>query len=214
MDIILFGIQGSGKGTQGKFIVERYKLAPFETGEQLRKLAAEDSDLGRKVKAITEKGHLVPNEIVMEIIEKFMKELPKGKNVLFDGIPRKLEQAETFDALMKKLNRDYVGVYFTLTREEAFRRLITRKMCKDCKTIYPAFYTKPKCEKCDGELITRRDDNPESINTRLDVFYNETEPVIARCKSQNKIIEINGEQLIEAVKNDTFKSLDPHFPNR
>lgn len=210
-DIILFGIQGSGKGTQGTFVMQRYDLFPFVTGDELRKIASEDSDLGKKVKEITEAGHLVPNEIVMAIIENFMQKLPEGKSVLFDGIPRKLSQAESFNALMQKMNRNVMGVNLNLSKEEAYQRLITRKMCKSCKAIYPSTYEKSTCETCNGELITRQDDNPESIKTRLEIFETETIPVINWYKTENKMIEINGAQTREKVTQDVFAALDPYF---
>jgi adenylate kinase len=212
MDLVLFGRQGSGKGTQGKFLTERYGLMPFVTGDELRKLAATDSDLGRKVKSIIEAGHLVSNEIVMEIIENFMTNLEEGKAVLFDGIPRKLEQAKSFNALMEKLNRDYSGVIIEIGEEEAITRLTSRRMCAKCKAIYPAKYDQPSCAECGGDLEIRQDDaNMDAIRTRLDAYENETVPSINLYREMDKIIEINGEQDIDQVKENVFAALDPVF---
>src|SRR5579883_1600694 len=177
MDIVLFGIQGSGKGTLGKVVAEKYGLVIFETGGELRKLSQENSELARKVKSIIEAGHLVPNEVVMEIIENFMNKLPAGKNVLFDGIPRKMVQAESFDTLMKKHNRDILGILVEVPEEVVIKRLMSRRICENCKTVYPASYTKEACEKCGGKLVTRSDDNPESIKTRIKAYHDETMPV-------------------------------------
>ncbi|MBT5016403.1 AAA family ATPase [Candidatus Peregrinibacteria bacterium] len=212
MDLVLFGRQGSGKGTQGKFFTERYGLTPFVTGDELRKLAALDSELGRKIKSIIEAGHLVPNEVVMEIIENFMNNLEEGKSVLFDGIPRKMEQAESFNALMKKLNREFSGVLIEIGEKTAIFRLTSRRMCAKCKAIYPAKYDKESCEECGGELETRQDDaNMDAIRTRLDAYENETVPAINMYREMDKIIEINGEQDIEVVNQDAFAVLDPLF---
>lgn len=197
MDIVLFGIQGSGKGTLGKIIADEYGFQVFETGSELRKLSQEDSDLARTVKSIVEAGRLVPNEVVMEIIEKFMNHLPDGTKVIFDGIPRKLEQAETFNALMKKLNRKFTGILIELPEEIALKRLTTRRMCENCKTIYPAVYTKNNCEKCGGKLVIRSDDNPESIKTRIHAFFKETMPVIEEYRRKNLMITVNGNQSME-----------------
>src|SRR3989339_482598 len=136
MDLILFGRQGSGKGTQGKYLAERYNLISFVTGDELRKLAQENSTLGQKVKTIIEAGHLVSNEVVMEIIENFMSKFSENKNVLFDGIPRKPDQAQTFNALMQRLNRDFIGVIFEISEAMAIKRLTNRRICEKCKTIY------------------------------------------------------------------------------
>ncbi|OGJ47981.1 hypothetical protein A2344_04345 [Candidatus Peregrinibacteria bacterium RIFOXYB12_FULL_41_12] len=211
MDIVLFGMQGSGKGTQGKIFAERHGIQVFETGAELRKLASADSELGKKIKSIIEAGHLVSNEIVMEIIENFAKTIKLGTNVLFDGIPRKMEQAETFDALMKKLGRDFIGVLIEISEETAMKRLTTRRICGKCKEVYPAQYTKNECEKCGSELVTRKDDNAEAINTRLKAFQQETMPVIKKYQSENKMISVNGDQSIQDVDRDLEKALENYL---
>lgn len=206
MDLVLFGIQGSGKGTQGKFIAEKFGFETFETGAELRKLAKEESELGKKVKGIIEAGHLVPNEVVMEIIENFMNRLPSGKKVLFDGIPRKMAQKKSFDALMTKLGREFAGILIQISKEEALRRLTTRRLCEKCKSVYPASYESSVCE-CGGKLTTRTDDNPESIKIRLSAYENETTPVIEVYKKEGRMIEINGERKIGEVTKETFEKL-------
>ncbi len=207
MDLVLFGIQGSGKGTLGKALADAFELEIFETGAELRKLSKLDTELARKVKSIIEAGHLVPNTVVMDIIANFMAQLPSGKNVLFDGIPRNLEQAETFDTLLKKLNRSFIGLLLDLNQELALQRLGTRRLCLNCKTVYPAAYIKNTCEKCGGALGTRSDDNPESIAVRIKAFFNETTPVLDRYKKAEKMIVIDASKSIDEVKNDAIKSL-------
>jgi adenylate kinase len=202
-------MQGAGKGTVGKLVAEDFNLKVFETGAELRKLAQEDSELGKKVKSIIEAGHLVPNEVVMEIVENFMNNLKPNENVLFDGIPRKVEQAESLNNLLNKHGRTYKAVLIEIAEETALRRLTTRKICKDCKEVYPAVYTKETCEKCDGPLITRSDDNPESIKTRIEAFKKETVPAIEIYK--DKLVKINGEPTIQEVGNETCKVLSPLF---
>jgi adenylate kinase len=211
MDIVLFGIQGSGKGTLGKSVAEKYGFVVFETGGELRKLAQEDSALARKVKAIVESGQLVPNEVVMDIIENFMEKLPAGKSVLFDGIPRKMAQAESFDALMKRNGREMLGILIDVPEEVVMKRLTSRRLCENCKTVYPATYTKVTCEKCGGKLIARTDDNPESIKNRIKAYYDETTPVIDHYKNQNKLLTMNGNLNIEDATKEIFKLLDRHL---
>lgn len=209
MDIVLLGIQGSGKGTQSKFLQDRYGLAYFETGSALRKLSQEESELGTKVKSIIEAGHLVPSEVVMDIIADFMAKLPAGTQVLFDGIPRKLDQADLFEEVMNENNRAFKCVYVDLAEEEAVRRLTTRRICEKCKAVYPAVYSKEACEACGGKLITRSDDNPESIKNRLHAFFTETSPVIERYRTREALIDVNGQQSIEDVTKELFEKLDP-----
>ena len=134
MDFIFFGMQGAGKGTVGKKVAEKFNLKVFETGAELRRLAQENSTLGKKVKEIIEAGHLVPNEAVMEIVENFMNTLKPGENILFDGIPRKIEQANSLNEVLKKHNRVYKAVILEITEETALKRLSTGKICSKTAT--------------------------------------------------------------------------------
>lgn len=206
MDYVLFGIQGSGKGTQGKILAEKIGAAYFETGGELRRLAAENSELGKKVKSIIDAGHLVPNEVVMEIVENFIKQHATHA-VVFDGIPRNAEQNASFTSLLQKLNRPYTGIYFELSREEAENRLLKRRMCSKCKTVYPASYKNAACEKCGGSLITRADDNADSIRTRIEIFYKETLPIIEQWRAAGKMIDLNGTGTIEEVTTELFNKI-------
>lgn len=209
MDIILFGIQGSGKGTQGKLLKERYNTAYFETGAELRRLASEDSDLAKKVKDIIEAGHLVPNEVVMEIVEDFLKNVPEGQPVIFDGVPRKMVQAETLMKLLEDNNREYKALILDLSEEQALERLTKRRICSGCKEVYPASYEGDSCEKCGGELITRTDDNAESIKVRLEAFTNETMPVINMFEEKGNLIHVDASRTIEEVDLSLREVLDP-----
>ena len=206
MDIVLFGIQGSGKGTLGKAIAGKYDYKYFETGHELRKLSSKDSTLGNKVKKIVEAGKLVPDEIVMQIIENFMKEENPGENtVIFDGIPRKTAQAKLFNKLMKKLGRTYKGILVDVPEQIAIKRLTTRRICAKCKEVYPAMYERSSCEKCEGELVTRSDDTPDSIKTRIQVYKDETVPVIEDLKKKGMLVLMNGDQSITDAKEEIFE---------
>lgn len=209
MDLLLFGIQGSGKGTQGKILKDYYAMAYFETGAELRRLASEDSELGHKVKEIIEAGHLVPNDVVMDIVENFMNTVPEGKGIIFDGIPRKMVQKETLDALLNKYEREFKCMNLDLTEELALERLTKRRICSKCKEVYPAKYDKNECEKCGGELITRTDDNAESIQVRLNAFTEETMPVINKYEEEGKMLHVDGSKSIEEVDAQLKEVLDP-----
>jgi len=213
MDLIFFGMQGAGKGTLGKLVAKRYGFQIFETGSELRKLSKEDSPLGKKIKTIIEAGHLVDNNIVMEIVEDFMSKLKAGTNIIFDGIPRKIEQAKSLNAILNKNNREYKALLINITKDTAIKRLTTRRICQKCKYVYPVTYTKDICdqimpngETCNGKLITRADDNIEAINTRLKAFEEETMPAIELYK--DRLISINGENDIEEAKKEAFEKLD------
>lgn len=208
MDLILFGIQGSGKGTQAEKIAEKYNLEIFETGARLRALAQKNSALGKKVKSIIEAGHLVPNEVVIEIVENFIQKIPEGKSILFDGIPRSMKQKESLEKIFQEFGRETKALLINISKEEAIKRLTTRRICKECKATYPVFYKKERCEKCSGKLIVRTDDNIESIETRLDAYEKETLPVIEEYRNEQRLIEVDGEKSIEEVSEEVFGKLN------
>lgn len=213
MDLILFGMQGAGKGTVGKELAARYNLKAFEMGGELRKLSQESSELGQKIKGIIESGKLVGDDVVMEIVENFIKGLGEGTNVLFDGIPRKVDQAKMLKDLLVKFGRTFTAVLVDIKKETALARLTTRRVCEKCKEVYPATYTEETCSKenCGGTLITRADDNASAIETRLNTYVEETIPAIDMFN--DNLIKIDGEPAIEAVRDDAFQKLDPVIKN-
>jgi len=186
MDIILFGIQGSGKGTQAQILAKKYGFRIFETGAELRKIRAEKSELGQKVREIIDRGDLVPNEIVMKIVEHFLENIAPDEKVLFDGIPRSMPQKETFDALLKAKNRVARGFFLAVPRETAIARMRGRG---------------------------RADDTPEVIEKRLSNYESETLPVIKKYQSENKLTEIDGEKSIDEVAAALAAAVEKYFKN-
>ncbi len=211
MDFILFGIQGSGKGTHGKKLCLEKDMAYFETGGALRKLASMDSELAQKIKKILEAGRLVPNEVVMEIVEDFLKNLTSGTAALFDGIPRNEEQALSLETLFKKYGREFTAVLLIIPKKVAEERLLKRRICEKCKKVFPPSYTGKTCDSCSGKLVTRPDDTKESIRTRFNIFETETMPVIERYRNEKKLIEIDGNGEISEVERNFFKSFEPYL---
>jgi len=209
-DIILFGMQGSGKGTQARILTEKFGYKIFETGGQLRKLAAEDSDLGRKIKEITTAGKLVPNEVVMEIVENFLKNLGTDEKAIFDGIPRSESQRVSLEEEFVKVGRKPTAVYISLTREEALKRLLGRKTCAGCGKIFgikDGSENLESCPACGGELKVRADDTEEAINTRLDVYDNETVPAIEKYREEGRLVEVEGTKGVEEVTAEITEKL-------
>lgn len=193
MDLILFGIQGAGKGTVAKALAEKYNMTIFETGAALRDIAKKDSELGKKVKKIIEAGNLVPNDIVMEIVEDFIHNLENEESgVIFDGVPRSTFQAESLNTLLKKLNRDFIAAELVLEPEIAMERLLKRVVIKD------------------GKEVKRKDDTPEIIEKRFRIFKEETRPTI---DSYQDLIKIDGRPDIETVREYTFKTLGEYLEN-
>jgi len=200
MDIILFGMQGSGKGTQGKILAERYGLKVFDMGSALRAMITSGSELGNRIKDIVESGNLVSDDIVMEVVAQFLENGGRESNILFDGIPRTMNQAEKLLSILSARSRDAFALEIKISEKEAIERLTKRRMCINCKEIYPAFYNGDVCSDCGSELVTRSDDsNIDSVKTRLESFRNETMPVIKHFYEKDRLIEVDGEQQIPDV---------------
>lgn len=202
----MFGIQGSGKGTQGKILADRYGLKVFDMGGALRSMIASGSELGNRIKDTVESGNLVSDDIIMEVVKKFLEAEGEGNNVLFDGIPRTMGQAEKLLALLGKHGRDAFALEIKISEKEAIERLTKRRMCVACKEIYPAFFKGDKCSECGGDLITRSDDsNLDSIKQRLHNFGIETKPVIEDFYKRDRLIEVDGEQAIPDVTEEMIE---------
>ncbi len=180
MDLVLFGIQGSGKGTQAKRLAQEFKYDIFEAGGELRKIAASDSDLGKTVSSYIDKGHLVPHEIIMQVVKEAISARPKNQKILFDGIPRDENQMEGFDQIMKDVGRDFRCIHILLSPEEGMKRILGR-----------------------AEAEGRADDaNAEIVERRMKTFTEKTMPVIEKYKRDKKMIEINGMKNVDEVYED------------
>lgn len=210
-------MQGSGKGTLGKVLASVFNMEVFEAGSAMRNIAKEDSPLGHKIKEIIESGNLVQNEIVMETVTDFISKIDKDTGIIFDGIPRSVEQTESLIQLLDSHNRKYKAFHLEIDEETALKRLTTRKMCKVCGTIYPADYSKDTCDQivegkeCNGELYSRSDDVPEAITKRIELFKEKTIPGMKLFKEN--LISIDGRPSIEIVKEESIKILTPILLN-
>jgi adenylate kinase len=206
MDIILFGMQGSGKGTQGKILAERYNLVVFDMGSALRNMIASGSELGNTIKVTVEAGNLVSDDIIMAVVKEFLEKEAGDKDILFDGIPRTMNQAQKLLAILAEYGRNPFALHVKISEKEAVERLTKRRMCVNCKEIYPAFYKGDHCSECGGDLVTRSDDtNLDSVKTRLFNFQNETMPVIEDFYKKDRLIEVDGEQAIPDVTEEMIE---------
>ena len=204
MDIILFGMQGSGKGTQGKALAAKYNLKVFDIGTQFRKDIKAGTLLGLRIKEPVEGGHLVDDEIVMDVVEEVLITADPKQALLFDGVPRTLSQVDKLLELLSRHNRDAFAVNIKISEGEGILRLTKRRICPDCHGIYPPSYKASTCEHCGGTLITRADDNPESIKRRIENYKKQTVPVIKSFYDRDRLIEVDGEQPIETVTREAL----------
>ncbi len=199
-------MQGSGKGTQGKILAERYGLKVFDMGGALRSMISFGSELGHLIKDTVESGNLVSDDIIMKVVEQFLAGEAKGNNVLFDGIPRTMHQAEALLALLTSNGRDAFALDIKISEPEAIDRLTKRRICVGCNEIYPAFFKGDTCSECGADLVTRSDDsNLDSINQRIHNFTAETMPVIEDFYKRDRLIEVDGEQAIPDVTEEMIE---------
>jgi adenylate kinase len=177
MDLVLFGIQGSGKGTQAKRLAAEFKYDIFEAGGELRKIAASGSALGQTVKSYIDVGKLVPFEIIMQVVKEAILARPRTQKILFDGIPRDMDQMRSFDEIMAEVERNFQCILINLPTEEAVRRILGR-----------------------AKKERRADDaNEETIRRRMATFLEKTLPAIEEYKRGGKLIEVDGEGPVEEV---------------
>lgn len=201
MKLVFIGPQGSGKGTQAKIIAEKLGLVHISTGDLLRGATGE---LKEKIDEYMLKGELIPDELMIRILNKRISEPDCEKGFILDGFPRNLKQAEELE---KEINVDkYVEI--AIGDEEAVKRVSGRWNCKDCNIAYnvvtaPKPKVEGKCDKCGNELFQRADDKEGAIRKRLEVYHSETEPILEKYD----IIRINGEQDIEKVSEDILDAL-------
>lgn len=182
MRIVLFGPPGAGKGTQAGLLSEKYGAAHISTGDILREAVANKTQVGLLAKSYMEKGELVPDEVVIAIAKDKLESLG-DRGFILDGFPRTIPQAKALDAALKDIDKPLDAVVnLQVDDEELVRRLSGRRVCPSCGEPYHVDSKKSevegKCDKCEGELVHRADDQPEAIRNRLKVYNDQTSPVL------------------------------------
>jgi len=209
MDILVFGIQGAGKGTQAKAVSLALGLPIYEAGAELRRLAAENTPLGEEIRKVIYTGRLVPPGMVLLRIAEYLEHPATVAGVIYDGVPRSYEQAIAFDEMMKEKKRDSLAIDIELSEGKALERLEKRRICSKCQAIFMPDYESEVCNICGGVLIHRADDNSEAIKVRFANYHKETVPVIDYFRKQGKLLTIDGDQSILDVTKDIFNQLSP-----
>ena len=185
MKSIIFGAPGAGKGTYSTRLKAKLGVEVIAMGDIFRAQVKENSELGKRVKSYVEKGALVPDEIVVEVLKQHLARIPQGAGVILDGFPRTLEQAKTLEKIFE------LDVILLLNVPDwiIIERLSSRRTCKNCSAVYNTRFLKPKvegiCDKCNGELYQRPDDNPDVIKKRLKIYQDQTSPLLVYYKEKN-----------------------------
>ena len=213
MKAVIFGAPGSGKGTYASRLQARLGVDVIAMGDMFRDMIKEDSELGRKVKGYVEKGLLVPNDIVNEVLKARLAKVSSGKGFILDGYPRTVEQADT----LERITKTDVVILLMVPDWIIIERLSSRRICKNCGTVYNTRFLKPKvkgvCDKCGGPLYQRSDDTTEVISRRIRVYEKQTQPILKRFKKKKvpfvvahcDKLEMPPETVVEAIIKDLRK---------
>jgi len=181
--LVLLGAPGAGKGTQAKKLIEKYGMPQISTGDLLRAAVAAGSDLGKEAKSFMDKGELVPDSVVLGMVEERLQQDDCKDGYILDGFPRNTAQAEALDQMLDKLGMSLdAALRVDVPLEDLMKRLTGRRTCKGCGQMYNIYFSAPsvedKCDKCGGELYQRDDDQEATIQKRLEVYQEQTAPLI------------------------------------
>lgn len=204
MNVILLGPPGAGKGTQAKMMIERYHIPQISTGDILRAAVKDRTPLGLKAKEYMDKGLLVPDEVVIDIIKERLKEEDCKNGYILDGFPRTVAQAQALDKVLAEMHSaiDHV-LSIEVDKGELIKRLTGRRTCRQCGRGYHIIFDPPVnqgiCDKCQGELYQRDDDNEDTVRNRLEVYESQTFPLIQYYKEKNLLRPIDGQGSIQQI---------------
>jgi adenylate kinase len=204
MRLVLLGAPGAGKGTQAKKLIGKYGIPQISTGDILRAAVAEGTPLGKEAKSYMDKGELVPDSVVLGLVEERLKQEDCKKGFILDGFPRNTAQAETLDGMLEKLGMPLTAaVSVDVPEADLMKRLTGRRTCKGCGQMYNVYFTPPAkegvCDKCGGELYQRDDDREETIKKRLEVYNAQTAPLINYYGGKGILKNIEGTGSIDEI---------------
>jgi len=204
VNLIFLGAPGAGKGTQARLLQEREGIPQVSTGDMLRAAMADGSELGLRAKGYVERGELVPDDVMVAVIEARLARPDARHGFVLDGFPRTLPQAEALDVMLERAGRKLDAVlYFDLSDETILRRLTGRWVCRQAGHIYHLEFNPPRqrgrCDVDGSELSQRADDRPETVQRRLEVYHRETEPVVEFYRRRGVFSTVDAEGGIEDV---------------
>lgn len=199
MNIVLLGGPGAGKGTQSKFLVEDFGMLHISTGDLLREAVANETEAGKQAKSYMDAGNLVPDEVILGIMEEKFASSDLSNGLILDGFPRNVEQAEALDTMLEKFETKIdKAILIDTPNEIIIERICSRRMCKSCGNIGTVMGLSDEeaaayvCPECGGEMYQRDDDNEQTVQNRIDVYEEKTAPLIDYYTKQNKLARVDG----------------------
>lgn len=206
---VFLGAPGSGKGTQAKRLAHAHGFRHFSTGDMLRSAMQSGTDVGRKAKAYVDKGELVPDAVMIELIENALAGSGPSSKVLLDGFPRTVPQAEALDK--KQATSVSIALYFMVPEPTLIHRLTGRRICEKCGEPFHVLFLPPKkpdtCDKCGGKLIQRTDDSENVVRRRLQVFGQQNDALLHYYGGMKKLRELNADKPIDSVQKELIQLL-------
>ncbi len=195
MNIIMLGAPGAGKGTQAEIICEKLHIPAISTGNIIRAALKSGTEAGKRLKAYTDAGQLVPDEVVIDIIRDRLAQPDCANGFVLDGFPRTIAQAEALDAMGVRIDK---VIDIEVSDDRITARMSGRRVCEKCGASYHLLYKKPEtdgaCDTCGGALVQRRDDHPDTVRERLRVYHEQTEPLKTYYQQQGKLRIVQGQE--------------------
>ena len=213
MNLILLGPPGAGKGTQAKILTKRYSIPQISTGDILRAAVAEQTPMGIKAKEFMDSGALVSDEVVVGIVEERLSKTDCEPGFILDGFPRTVKQADALKHMLEAFGKsiDHV-ISICVEKDELLERVTGRRTCRSCGSGFHAIFDPPKvngiCDECNGELYQRDDDSEETMRNRLDIYEEQTAPLIAYYAQQSLLRSVYGIGSIEEIKQKLLNILE------
>lgn len=208
MKLILLGAPGAGKGTQAELICEKLNIPAISTGNIIREAMKQGTEMGKKAKERVDAGQLVPDEVVIGIIKERLSQDDCNGGFILDGFPRTIPQAEALDTMGIEIDK---VLSIEVSDENIIRRMSGRRVCPDCGASYHIEYKKPAkegiCNACGASLVIRKDDKPETVLDRLNVYHEQTEPLKEFYSGKGKLVTVEGQEELKDTTKLTFAAL-------
>jgi len=208
MKLVVLGAPGAGKGTQANFLTKKYNIAHISTGDILRSHMNNKTEIGLKIVDIMNEGKLVSDEIVVGLVKERIKEADCKNGFLLDGFPRNLHQAEVLSTIVKDLN---AVIEINVPDEVIVERMTGRRVCPNCGKVYHMTYNKPKekdkCDTCGTNVIQRKDDEAQTVLSRLKIYHNQTSPLVEYYKEKGLLLSFDGTENLEVLKEKIIAAL-------